>query len=145
MSSGGNAFTTGVYHNVALTVNGTTVTGYLDNVASFTVTTPIMDISNTDNPGALIHLFLDNVIAGGQNEWSSGRIALANFYDGVLSAGQLAALIQNPFSSVVPPTCGIPGTPPCATSVPEPESLPLFLAALVLMGMARRRGKKALA
>jgi len=143
VSSGGNGFTTGVYHNVALTVNGTTVTGYLDNVASFSITTSLMDISNPDNPGALVNLFLDNVIAGGQGEWSAGNIALANFYDGVLSTDQLATLISNPFSSVVPPaTCGVAGTPPCTNSVPEPESFVLVGLGLAGLGFVRHHRKQ---
>ena len=37
--------------------------------------------------------------------------------------------------------CGVPGTPPCPTNVPEPESIPLLLAGLALMGFVARRRK----
>jgi hypothetical protein len=79
-----SAFSTGVFHTVTLTVDGTVVTAFLDGVEQFhSLTTNVMDISNSDNPGNLINLFLDNTVGGGQGEWSSGSIDSAQFYNGI--------------------------------------------------------------
>ena len=119
---GGDSFTTNVYHNVALTVSTTdVVSAYLDGILAFSTTSPLMDITNPDNPSQLVNLFLDNVIAGGQGEWSSGNIALADFFSGVLSADDVAALNSDPFG------------------VPEPVSMALFSTGLLGLGLVRRK------
>ena len=62
-----SAFTTGVFHTVTLTVDGTIVTAFLDGVEQFhSLSTDVMDISNADNPGNLVNLFFDNTVGGGQ-------------------------------------------------------------------------------
>jgi hypothetical protein len=107
VANGGNTFTTGSYHSVALAViSSGSVSAYLDGALSFTTTTNVMDINNPQN---LVNLFLDNIVAGGQGEWSPGNIALADFFNGPLTAAEVAALALNPF--------GPPST------VPEPASL----------------------
>ncbi len=79
-----SAFSTGEFHTVTLTVDGTTVTAFLDGVEQFqNLSTNLMDISNSDNPGNLINLFLDNTVGGGLGEWSSGSIDYALFYNGI--------------------------------------------------------------
>jgi hypothetical protein len=79
-----SAFSTGEFHTVTLTVDGTVVTAFLDGVEQFqNLSTNLMDIANGDNPGNLITLFLDNTVAGGQGEWSSGSIDYVRFYNGI--------------------------------------------------------------
>jgi hypothetical protein len=79
-----SAFSTGEFHTVTLTVDGTVVTAFLDGVEQFqNLSTNLMDIANGDNPGNLINLFLDNTVAGGQGEWSSGSIDYVRFYNGI--------------------------------------------------------------
>jgi hypothetical protein len=82
--AGTTNYTSGTSHDVLLTVSGTTVNAYLDGHLELTNNTSIMDISNGDG---FINLFLDNVVGGGQAEWSSGTIRQASFYDGVAVAG----------------------------------------------------------
>jgi PEP-CTERM motif len=79
-----NTFTTGVFHDVLLTVGGGVVNAYLDNTLEWTSTTTIMDINN---PANLVNLFLDNTAGGGQGEWSAGTINQALFYNGVVTPG----------------------------------------------------------
>jgi hypothetical protein len=78
------AWTNGVYHHVVVTNNGTTVNTYLDGVGQFTTSTALLNINNANNPGLLMGFFLDNVIAGGQFEFSDGRVALIRLWNGVL-------------------------------------------------------------
>jgi Concanavalin A-like lectin/glucanases superfamily/PEP-CTERM motif len=106
-----SAFTTGVFHTVTLTVDGTIVTAFLDGVEQFkNLSTDIMDISST----GIINLFLDNTVAGGQGEWSSGSIDSALFYNGI--------------------------APPVAT--PEPSTWAMLLIGFAGLGFAGWRGSQ---
>ncbi len=113
-----------VYHHLVMTDNGTTVTTYLDGVSQFSATTTEMnlDFDTVDNPNALLNVFLDNVVAGGQGEWSAGNIALFRVWDGVLTADEAAALATHPFAT------------------PEPASLSLLLGGSLML-LRRRRGR----
>ena len=115
-------FTTGVYHYVVLTNNGGVVDAYLDGTHELTTTTTVMNIDN--NPGDLVNLFLDNTVAGGIGEWSSGHIALARFDNGALTAGEVAALANDPFPS---------------STVPEPSTLTITLLGAALLLVRRKR------
>jgi hypothetical protein len=123
LAGSNDAWTNNTYHHVALTVDGTTVTGYLDGVSEFTTTTSIMDLDAdpTDNPNQLLGAFLDNTVGGGIGEWSGGSISLFRLWDGVLPAGDVQQLAGNPFAST-----------------PEPASLGLLAAGSLLL-MRRRR------
>lgn len=92
--SGPNTFTAG-YHHVILTVapDGT-VKGYIDGLTDLTTNSTVMNISNS--PTSTLTFFLDNVVAGGQGEFSSGNIAQLRLYDGVLTDAEALALSQNP-------------------------------------------------
>lgn len=127
ISGSGVPFTTGEYHTVILTVDtsGTlnNVHAYIDGLAgSLEATTNIMAISNT----GLVNLFLDNVVAGGQFEWSEARIAQADFYNGIL--GQQDVIV-------------ITG------GVPEPATWAMMLLGFGGLGamMRRRRAQAAFA
>jgi hypothetical protein len=130
-------FTNDTYQNVVLTVGPSgpnNVHAYLQGVGEFTTTTDIMDIANADNPNALINLFLDNVIAGGQGEWSAADIAVANFYDGILSADDVVAFNSNP--------TGLPGGDGGsggAGGVPEPGTWALAILGMFGVGSILRR------
>ena len=116
-------FTNNAFHDVVLTVAAdNTVNAYLDGALEFTTTTTVMDINN---PGNLMNFFLDNVVGGGQGEYSSGQIGLINLFNGVLGVRTRSQPMLNPF-----------GTP----SVPEPSSVALMgLGAAGLLGMVTRR------
>lgn len=118
------SFNSGAYRNVVLTVDGTTVAAYIDGGASFTTTTPTLTIGA--NP---LVFFADNVLGGGQGEWSSGSIAALRLYDGVLTAGEITALNDTPF---VPPASG----------VPEPASWAMMLVGFGAIGGALRSRRK---
>lgn len=114
---GGSPFTNNQYHDVFLTNDNGTVAFYLDGSAQASFNTSVMNIDANN----LINLFLDNVVAGGQNEYSSGSIALFQLYNEALGA------------NVIPP---VPG-------VPEPQTYALLLAGICVVGAVARRRRQA--
>jgi hypothetical protein len=115
--AGGASFTNGVYHDVFLSANNGVVKFYLDGSAQATIATNVMNVDSNN----LMNFFLDNVVGGGQNEYSSGSVATIRLYD--------AALGDND----IPP---VPG-------VPEPQTYALMLAGLGVVGAIARRRKQA--
>ncbi|GAB1720388.1 MAG: hypothetical protein NTAFB09_21190 [Nitrosospira sp.] len=111
---GGAAFTNNVYHDVFLTNNNGTATFYLDGSPQATAMTHVMDIDSNNQ----MNFFLDNVVAGGQREYSSGSVALIRVYNEALNA-------------------------PPVPSIPEPETYAMLLAGLGLVGFLARRKKQA--
>jgi concanavalin A-like lectin/glucanase superfamily protein len=97
------AFTTGDYHHIVLAVDGstspTTVTSYLDGAMQFSTATDLMNLDGDplDNPQQIFNVFLDNVAAGGQGEWSTGQIGLLRLWDGVVTPEQAMTLALQPF------------------------------------------------
>lgn len=114
---GKNVFTTGDFHHVVLTnfvVNGVKeVRAYLDGVLELESNTDQLNLDNANNPGHLLHFFVDNFVVA-PNEWAAGSIASLKIYDGI----------------IVP------------TGVPEPASAALVLLALAGLagGVRLRRG-----
>jgi hypothetical protein len=109
--AGGAAFSNDVYHDVFLVNNGGTVAFYLDGSTQATVVTPVMNL----NASQTMNFFLDNVVAGGQGEYSSGSIALIRVYNEALTT--------------------LPPPPP---PVPEVPSVALLAAGLATLGIRAR-------
>lgn len=120
--SGPTTFTANAYHHVVVTNNGTQAIGYLDGVYQFTLNSNEMNINNGQN---VINLFLDNTAGAGQSEYSSGRIALAQFYSGVLTSHEIADIYA--------------ADPVAAASTPEPASVATLGASLAALMLYRRR------
>jgi hypothetical protein len=78
-----------------------------------TSNTDQLNLDNSNNPGHLLNLFVDNLAGPAQQEFADGRIASLRIYDGV----------------VVPP------------SVPETSSVALMLlGGLLAVGVSRQLG-----
>jgi hypothetical protein len=118
--SGSTIFSDSTYHSVVMTnfvVNGVReVKAYLDGVLELQSDTDQLNLSNLSNPDHLLHFFVDNLAGPAQTEWAAGSIASLKLYDGI----------------VVP-----------VTTVPEPGSLGLVLAALLAAGGLARRSASA--
>lgn len=83
-------FTNNVYEDVLLTVGGGVVTAYLNGQQQFSGTSTLMNI-NFNNQGNILGFFIDNVIGGGQGEFSNGSIALLRLFGGVASPSPMAS------------------------------------------------------
>lgn len=123
VSSSTAVWTNNVYHHVVLTNDGSTVNTYLDGGAGFATTTGLLNLNNANNPGYLMHFFLDNVAGGGEGEFSDGRVALVRLWGGVLTAGEVKQLSENPF-------------------VPEPSAAMVLLPAIVAAVVRRRHTQR---
>lgn len=88
--SGSTTFTTPGFHSVVLSnfVNGNTreVKAYLDGVLQLQSDTDQLNLDNSNNPGHLLHFFLDNLTGPAQQEYADGRMAALTIYDGILVA-----------------------------------------------------------
>ncbi|MBX3381171.1 MAG: hypothetical protein KF805_13840 [Phycisphaeraceae bacterium] len=120
------------YHHVVLTVDPgvglvSSVRAYLDGVPQLSVTTDIMDLSNA--PQGLLHIFADNVQAGGQGEFSDADIALFRLYDAALSPEQAFALAQDFFGPSCP--CDLNGD-----GLVDDTDFVIFLAAYNILDCA---------
>lgn len=93
-------FTNNVYVDVLLTVDGGVVTAYLNGQQQFSGTSALMNI-NLNNQGNTLGFFIDNVIAGGQGEFSNGSIALLRLYGGVVSPSPSLFILPTTTNSVV--------------------------------------------
>ena len=123
LSSSTAMWTNNVYHHVVLTNDGSTVNTYLDGGAGFATTTGLLNLNNVNNPGYLMHFFLDNIAGGGSGEFSDGRVALVRLWGGVLTAAEVRQLAQNPF-------------------VPEPRAAMMLLPAIVAAVLRRRHTQR---
>lgn len=85
---GSTVFTTGDFHNVVMTnfvVNGVReVKAYLDGVLELQSDTDQLNLNNLNNPGHLLHFFVDNLAGPAQQEWAAGSIAALKVYDGII-------------------------------------------------------------
>lgn len=112
--TGSTTFTTPGFHEVVLSnlVNGSVreVKAYLDGVLQLQSDTDQLNLDNANNPGHLLHFFLDNLAGPAQNEYADGRIAALTLYDGILVG-----------------------------TIPEPTTWALMLAGLAAVGGAARR------
>gem|GEM_PF-1924099 len=94
------SYVTGTYVEVYLTVGGGIVTAYLNGVQQFSGPSTLMNI-NVNNIGYTMGFFIDNVVAGGQGEFSNGSIALLRLYGGVVSPAPVLSIKNTPTNSVV--------------------------------------------
>lgn len=113
---GTTLFTTPGFHEVVLTVSPDgvhqQVDAYLDGRHEATMQTDFYVLENFDNPGSLLHFFVDNTVGGAEQEYANGRIASLRLYNGTF----------------------IP------SAVPEPGVYAMTFAGLVVLaGWTRRR------
>jgi hypothetical protein len=115
----GSFFTANTFFDVFVTVDpSNTVTGYFGGVQQFSETSTSLDVATNT-----LGFFLDNVIGGGQGEWSSGDIALIKVFDTALTADQVAAETADPFQG----------------TAPEPAGWMLLLGGALGLAIAKRR------
>jgi hypothetical protein len=86
--TGTTLFTTPGFHKVVLTNfvkdGEREVKAYLDDVLQLTSNTDQLNLDNPNNPGHLLHFFLDNIAGPAQNEYADGRISFLRLYDGII-------------------------------------------------------------
>ena len=115
-----------------LTDDGTTASVYINGTFDFSVANQgaglnQLNLSNANNPNQLLNLFLDNTVAGGQGEFTSGQIALFEAFNGVLSSSDVATLAADPYANASP------------GNTPEPGTWVLLTAGGALLAVRKRR------
>ncbi len=117
----GSPFSANTFFDIFVTVSpSNTVTGYFSGIQQFSETSASLDVATNT-----LGFFLDNVVAGGQGEWSSGNVALIKVFDTALTADQVASETADPFQ----------GT----STVPEPATWMLALAGVAGFAILKRR------
>lgn len=123
---GVGTFAANTYYHVLLTFDGTTAVAYLNGIAQSTQSSDYYTLPASNTIG----LFLDNTQSTAQNEYSSGKIAWARFYDGALTAGEAKSAYESAIAFE-------PGTP----AVPEPGAMTFLLAGLGAASLCIARRK----
>ncbi len=82
------------FRHVVLTNQAGPVQVYLDGSWEFWV--PNTSVMNINNPGNLLHLFLDDDVTAG--EYADARVALVRIYADILSPNEVALLAADPFA-----------------------------------------------
>jgi hypothetical protein len=114
-------FSANTFFDIFVTVDpNNTVTGYFGGVQQFSETSTSLDVATNT-----LGFFLDNVVAGGQGEWSSGNVALIKVFNTALTADQVAAETADPFQ----------GT----STVPEPSAWLLTMGGAAVIAILKRR------
>jgi hypothetical protein len=120
----GSPFTANSFFDIFVTVDpANIVTGYLNGAQQFSVSSSDLVIATNT-----LGFFLDNTAAGGQNEWSSGNVALIKIFDTVLTPGDVAAETADPFQGTT------------TSGTPEPGSWLLVLSGVAGAVIMKRRG-----
>jgi hypothetical protein len=130
-SAAGTAnFVSATYVDYILTNDGTNVNVYANGTPDFNIADSQMNLNNANNPAQLLNFFLDNTAGGGTGEFSGGRIALLELWDGVLTGAQARTLSADPFANVPATT---------TTGMPEPGTWLLLTAGAVCTAFRRRK------
>jgi hypothetical protein len=121
VAGAGGTFTPATFFDVFVTVDASdNIAGYFSGVPELNVNSNVMDISAANH----LNFFLDNVVGGGQGEWSKGNIALIKIYNTALTAAQVQQETADPFSG----------------TTPEPDSwLLMLLGTFAIWGVSRLR------
>lgn len=127
-ATGTTALSPNTYYDVILTDSGSTVVAYLNGSQEFSVNDPQMNLNRSNNPSQIMNLFLDNTVGGGIGEFSDGRIALFEAFDGVLTSSEAASLAADPFANAGPGS----------NVSPEPASWLLVIAGGAGFALLRR-------
>jgi hypothetical protein len=105
----GGPFTSNSFFDIFVTVDpSNTVAGYFSGVQQFSVTSTDLDVATNT-----LGFYLDNVVGGGQGEWSAGNVALIKVFDTALTPSEVEAETADPFQGTTPepgPTTPEPGT-----------------------------------
>lgn len=123
--SGIDSFIFGEYHHVTLTNDGNGhITVYIDGAFQFDSSTETVNFSKyTDvNPERLIHFFADNIVGGGQDEFSNGKVALIRIYDSELNAEDALEIKNNPFTELAA-SCESPENNSCVATYNQDGTL----------------------
>jgi hypothetical protein len=122
--SGGTPLSANTFYDVFVTVDpSNNVAAYIGSTQQFTTVSPNLDVTTNT-----LGFFLDNVVGGGQGEWSSGNVALIKVFNTALTPTQVTAEAANPFQ----------GTSPLS-STPEPATLFLLAGAAAALAFYKRR------
>jgi hypothetical protein len=116
----GSPFSANTFFDIFVTVDpSNTVTGYFSGVQQFSETSTSLDVATNT-----LGFFLDNVVGGGQGEWSSGNIALIKVFNTALTPSEVAAETADPFQG----------------TAPEPGSWILLLGGVAGVAIRKARG-----